>query len=178
MHTAKRAPAWLAPLSPWVVVRFQRKETDLSLYVQKHCNYLCYWEASDRWEINIPKACLMGDMSNFSQQTKKGCIRTCSEKNRKPLSSRIHSYVSPRTGLKGLLPARKQLDAYADTAKAATYTQGKGKKLVIPPSQRNFHEDMNKIQLLFLSFLFISKKAKICPWFNDTQMDFGFKLWV
>lgn len=32
---------------------------------------ICYWEASDRWEINISKARLMGDMSNFSQQTKK-----------------------------------------------------------------------------------------------------------
>lgn len=31
---------------------------------------------------------------------------TCSAMNLKPLSGLSHSYVSPRTGLKGLLPAR------------------------------------------------------------------------
>nr|XP_014429599.1 T-box transcription factor TBX21 [Pelodiscus sinensis] len=33
-------------------------------------------------------------------------LNTCSLMKRKPLSGRTHSYVSPRTGLKGLLPAR------------------------------------------------------------------------
>ena len=46
---------------------------------------------------------------------------TCSAMNFQPLSSRIHSYVSPSIGLNGLVAALVFVEAYALTAKAATY---------------------------------------------------------
>ena len=47
---------------------------------------------------------------------------TCSAINQNPLSSLMHSKVSPRMGLKGLEPALCWVSAYEDTAKAATLT--------------------------------------------------------
>ena len=48
---------------------------------------------------------------------------TCSATYRKPLSSLMHSKVSPRRGLKGLWLARALLEPYAEMEKAATHLQ-------------------------------------------------------
>ena len=57
------------------------------------------------------------------QQNPSWTQSTCSATYRKPLSSLMHSKVSPRRGLKGLWLARALLEPYAEMEKAATHLQ-------------------------------------------------------
>lgn len=54
--------------------------------------------------VTVIAALVMTCKISNSRQQIWGVVHTCSATNRKPLSGRSHSYVSPRTGLKGFPP--------------------------------------------------------------------------
>lgn len=140
---------------------------------------ICYWEASDRWEINISKARLMGDMSNFSQQTKKK--RVCTYLFWKKPESLVLTNTLIRFSkdwIKRLTPGTEVARCICGHGKGCHIHLGKGEEPGYSSITKKLIFTKTWTKYSFSFFLVYFKKAKICPWFNDTQMDFGFKLWV